>query len=194
MTLLIAAVVAREGEGDVKRLVVGALAASLIGDTLLLQPSLFVAGLVAFLVAHGFYIAAFTRDVGFLPSRAALAAIAAVAICILVYVWPGVGPELKAPVVVYVGVIALMAAQAAGRASVLNDRAAITVASGALMFMVSDTTLALAKFSGVGWPADQWTLPTYYLAQGLIAFCVLPRTRPAGSEDATICRSASDEP
>ena len=62
------------------------------------------------------------------------------------------------------------------------------------MFMVSDTTLALAKFSAVGWPADQWTLPTYYLAQGLIAFCVLPRTRPKPSEDATTRRSASDEP
>ena len=36
MTLLIAAVAAREGKGDVKRLVVGALTASLIGDTLLL--------------------------------------------------------------------------------------------------------------------------------------------------------------
>jgi alkylglycerol monooxygenase len=100
---------------------------------------------------------------------------------------------LKAPVVVYVGVIALMAAQAAGRASALNDRAAIAVAMGALMFMVSDTTLALAKFTDVGWPADQWTLPTYYLAQALIAFCVLPRTRPAASEDATTYRSASDE-
>jgi sterol desaturase/sphingolipid hydroxylase (fatty acid hydroxylase superfamily)/uncharacterized membrane protein YhhN len=190
MTLLIAAVVPREGEDHVKRLVVGALVASLIGDTLLLQPSLFVFGLVTFLVAHGFYIGAFTRDVGFLPSRAAPAAIAAVAGCILAYVWPGVGAELKAPVVVYVGVIALTAAQAAGRASVLNDRAAIAVASGALMFMVSDTTLALAKFSSVDWPADQWTLPTYYLAQGLIAFCVLPRTRPAASEDATTLRSA----
>jgi alkylglycerol monooxygenase len=189
MALLIAAVVQREGKGDVKRLVVGALAASLIGDTLLLQSSLFVAGLVAFLVAHGFYVAAFTRGVGFLPSRAALAAIAAVAIGILVYLWPGVGGELKAPVGVYVGVIALMAAQAAGRASVLNDRAAVAVAAGALMFMASDTTLALAKFAG--WAVDEWTLPTYYLAQGLIAFCVLPRTRPARSEDATTWRGAS---
>ena len=39
-------------------------------------------------------------------------------------------------------------------------------------------TIALFKFGHVGWPADQWTLPTYYLAQGLIAFCVLPRSRP----------------
>jgi alkylglycerol monooxygenase len=177
MAFLIAAVAARGGQSDVKRLVICALAASLIGDALLLRPSLFKAGLVAFLVAHGFYIAAFTRCVGFLPSRPALAAVAAVAGCILIYVWPGVGPDLKAPVVIYVGMIALMASQAIGRAIALRDRAAATVAAGALMFMLSDTTLALAKFSGVGWPADQWTLPAYYLAQGLIAFCVLPRRR-----------------
>ena len=41
--------------------------------------------------------------------------------------------------------------------------------------MLSDMTIALIKFGNVGWPADQWTLPTYYLAQGLIAFYVLPR-------------------
>jgi len=44
--------------------------------------------------------------------------------------------------------------------------------------MLSDLTLALAKFAGAG-AADLWTLPTYYLAQGLIAFCVLPRPKAA---------------
>jgi sterol desaturase/sphingolipid hydroxylase (fatty acid hydroxylase superfamily)/uncharacterized membrane protein YhhN len=189
MAVLIAAVTVRGGQVDVKRLVIGALAASLFGDALLLWPSLFVAGLVAFLVAHGFYIAAFTRGVGFLPSRAALAAIAALASCIVFYLWPRVGADLKAPIVIYVGVIAVMAAQAAGRASVLGDRQALAVAGGALVFMLSDTTLALAKFSGVAWPADQWTLPTYYLAQGLITFFVLPRTRQEA--DAVMHRSTS---
>ena len=37
--------------------------------------------------------------------------------------------------------------------------------------------IALDKFGHVGWPADQWTLPTYYLAQGLIAIWALPRGR-----------------
>ncbi len=68
-----------------------------------------------------------------------------------------------------------MAAQAAGRAIILRDRPAAAVAIGALLFMLSDITIALIKFAHVDWPADQWTLPTYYLAQGLIAFCVLPR-------------------
>ena len=122
MALLILAFALRQGPNDVKRLVLLALAASLIGDTLLLQPSLFLPGLVAFLTAHVFYIAAFSRGVGFLPSRAALAGIAAFAAAVLAYVWPGVAPELKAPVAVYVAVIALMAGQAAGRAIVLRSR------------------------------------------------------------------------
>jgi alkylglycerol monooxygenase len=84
---------------------------------------------------------------------------------------------LKAPVAVYVGVIALMAAQAIGRAAALRTGAAAAVAAGALVFMLSDITIALDKFGHVGWPADQWTLPTYYLAQGLIVFWALPRGR-----------------
>jgi alkylglycerol monooxygenase len=179
MALLILAVAQRMGRGDVKRLVIAALIASLVGDALLLSPSLFLPGLVAFLAAHGFYIAAFARGVGFLPSRVAALLIAVFAASSLVYVWPGVGPGLKAPVALYVAVIALMAAQAAGRATVLSDGAAVAVAAGALLFMLSDMTIALIKFAAVGWPVDQWTLPTYYLAQGLIAFCILPRPKPA---------------
>ena len=177
MTVLILAVTLREGPKDVKRLVLGALTASLIGDTLLLWPALFLPGLVAFLAAHGFYIAAFSRGFGFLPSRAALAAIAGFAALVLASVWAGVASDLKAPVAVYVGVIALMAAQAGGRAIVLRGRAAVAVAAGALIFMLSDVTIALAKFGNACWPAYQWTLPSYYLAQGLIAFFVLPRRR-----------------
>ncbi len=176
LALLIAAFATRSGEGAVKRLVFAALVASLAGEVLLLSPSLFLPGLVAFLVAHAFYIATFSRGVGFMPSRLALAAVAAFAALILGYVWPGVETGLKAPVALYVAVIALMAAQAAGRATVLQDRLDVAVAMGAFLFMLSDMTIALMKFAHVAWPADQWTLPTYYLAQGLIAFCILPRT------------------
>ena len=175
LALLIAAFAMREGPRDVKRLVLAALAASLAGDALLLSPSLFLPGLVAFLIAHGLYIAAFARRVGFLPSRVALVAIGAFAALALAYLWPGVAAGLEAPVAIYVAVIAVDAAQATGRATVLRDKAAIAVAAGAILFMLSDMTVALAEFGHVGWPADLWTLPTYYLAQGLIAFCVLPR-------------------
>jgi uncharacterized membrane protein YhhN len=68
MALLIVSFAMRDGRADIKRLVTAALVASLAGDTLLLSPSLFAPSLFAFLVAHGFYIAAFSRGVGFLPS------------------------------------------------------------------------------------------------------------------------------
>ena len=178
MALLIVAFATREGPPEVKRPVLTALMASLAGDALLIWPSLFLPGLLAFLVAHGLYIAALSRGVGFLPSRAAALAVAAFAALALAYLWPVVGASLKAPVAVYVAVVALMAAQAAGRAVRLRDGAAIAVAFGAGLFMLSDLTLALAKFAGAG-AADLWTLPTYYLAQGLIAFCVLPRPKAA---------------
>ena len=178
LALLILAFALRNGPLDVKRLVLAALVASLVGDALLLSPSLFLPGLVAFLIAHGFYIAAFSRGVGFLPSRVALIAIGAFAALMLAYLWPSVGAGLRAPVALYVAIIVCDAAQATGRATVLRDRAAIAVAAGAILFLVSDMTIALAKFAHVGWPVDQLTLPTYYLAQGLIALCVLPRRRP----------------
>lgn len=181
LALLIAAFVMRDGASDVKRLVAAGLTASLAGDALLLAPSLFLPGLVAFLVAHLCYIAAFSRRVGFLPSRMAAAAVALFAVLMLAYLWPGVGVDLRIPVAIYVAVIACDAAQAAGRAGVLRDGAAVAVAVGALFFMASDLTLALAKFRDPGWPVDLWTLPTYYVAQGLIAFFVLARARGRGS-------------
>ena len=177
MPFLILSVAGREGPIDVKRLALCAFTASLAGDTLLLWPSLFLPGLAAFVVAHGFYIAAFSRSVGLFPSRFAVILIGVFGAVALAYVWPGVGGGLKGPVAFYMGVIALMASQAAGRATVLRDRAACAVAAGGLIFMLSDLTIALTKFAA--WPVGEWTLPTYYLAQGLIAFFILPRaTRP----------------
>ena len=99
----------------------------------------------------------------------------------LAYLWPGVEAGLRLPVALYVAVIASDAAQACGRATALRNRAAIAVAIGASFFMVSDLTLALYKFAHPGWPVDLWTLPTYYVAQGLIAFFVLPRSAPTMS-------------
>jgi alkylglycerol monooxygenase len=176
LALLIVAFALRDGPGDVKRLVLGGLVAALAGDALLLSPSLFLPGLAAFALTHLFYIGAFSRGVGFLPSRVAALVVAVLAVLMFVYLWPGVDAGLRLPVAIYVAVIACDAAQACGRATVLRNKAALAVAIGALFFMASDLTLALYKFAHPGWPVDLWTLPTYYVAQGLIAFFVLPRS------------------
>ena len=69
---------------------------------------------------------------------------------------------MKIPVAIYAAVVACDAAQATGRATVVGDRRAIAVAIGAVVFMLSDMTIALYRFGHVGWPVDQATLPTYY--------------------------------
>ena len=147
-----------------------ALVCSLAGDVFLLDSEhLFVPGLVSFLLAHLAYIALFRQDAAWFPSRRALAATLGIGAAMYVFLWQGGLPTaLRVPVAVYVGVIALMAAQAIGRATVLRNGAAVGVALGAGFFMLSDSLLAVNKFV-MPLPMSQvWVLTTYYAAQVLI--------------------------
>ena len=151
-------------------ILLGALLASLVGDVLLMQSdAYFIPGLVAFLVAHGFYIALFLQDSPRFPSGRALLGTLGVGAAMLVWLWGGLtDPGLKIAVPVYVGVIALMAAQAIGRATVLRDARAWGVAVGALVFMLSDALIAVNRFVLPLPLAPLWILSSYYLAQCLI--------------------------
>ena len=156
--------------GQFDLILLGALLASLVGDVLLMQSdAYFIPGLVAFLVAHGFYIALFLQDSPRFPSGRALLGTLGVGAAMLVWLWGGLtDPSLKIAVPVYVGVIALMAAQAIGRATVLRDARAWGVAVGALVFMLSDALIAVNRFVLPLPLAPLWILSSYYLAQCLI--------------------------
>ncbi len=158
-------------------LLVAALVASLAGDILLMLPvNLFIPGLAAFLVAHLCYIALFRQQLAWFPNRGALALALGVGAAMLLILWTSLGdPVLKGAVGAYVLVITLMAAQAIGRATVLRDRAAMLVAVGACVFMLSDTLIAVNRFIMPLPLSSLWVLSTYYLAQILI---VLHVTRP----------------
>ena len=146
-----------------------ALALSLLGDVLLMGESLFVPGLVAFLLAHISYIQLFRQDAPWLRSRRAVAVcISAAAVIFVGLDQNGLPTELRVPVAAYVLVIATMAAQAWGRAKHLYSAASLWVAWGSLSFMLSDTLLAFDKFVTPLPYAGLWVLATYYLAQGLI--------------------------
>lgn len=80
----------------------------------------------------------------------------------------GLPTALRVPVAAYVLVIALMAAQAIGRAAVLGGRGAWLVAIGAGFFMLSDATLATNRIVQPLPLAQLWVLATYYVAQVLI--------------------------
>ncbi len=153
-----------------------ALAFSAVGDWLLgvrrigslAEPSLFLFGLGAFLIAQLFYMGLFQKYrtlSGFLRSPARIAAAVAILLAmggVLILLFPNLGP-LLVPVIVYAAVLCSMgiSAQMAG---LNNSYAAI----GALLFIASDASIAIAKFHGA-FPGDRrfiWI--TYYLAQWLI--------------------------
>ncbi len=186
MLLAIAFVMTAIPASKARVLLVIALVFCGLGDVLLMLPgALFIPGLAAFLVAHLFYIALMRQDTSSLPwfpNRRALALLLVVAAGMYGYVWPGLpDPVLKLAVAVYALVIALMAAQAVGRATALRRPGAIAVAAGACIFMLSDSLIAINRFVQPIDLSAWWILSTYYLAQILIVDQVLPTRRNNGS-------------
>ncbi|HSV55252.1 MAG TPA: lysoplasmalogenase family protein [Burkholderiaceae bacterium] len=149
-------------------LLMAALAFSLAGDCFLMFPGFFIPGLVSFLIAHLFYIALFKQGQAWFPSRRALIITMGLGAAMYAFLFDGLNPVLKIAVAAYVVVIALMAAQAIGRAVVLRDKASVLVAVGAAFFMLSDSLLATNKFALPLPMAQFWVLATYYVAQLLI--------------------------
>ena len=159
---------------------VGGLVFSTAGDVFLMLPrDRFVAGLVSFLIAHLFYIFAFSIGVPFgtapllwLPFFAAGGAVVAV-------VWRGLAPALRGAVIAYVVVIAAMAGQAAGRWHALGGDAALAGALGAALFVVSDSVLAINRFRAQFHAERALTLGTYWTAQLLIVLSISSSQFPA---------------
>jgi uncharacterized membrane protein YhhN len=151
------------------RLLSLALAASAAGDVLLdLDPArLFVAGLCAFLAAHVVYTILFVsrrrrpaQITGF--RLAALIAVPIYAAGFSVWLAPSLG-AMTVPVAIYICVITAMAACSIGA------RLPILVPTGAVLFLLSDSMLATAKFKGTFALRDYLVWATYYGAQYSIA-------------------------
>lgn len=145
------------------------LALSLGGDVALMFEGGFTAGLACFLAAHLAYLWAFTREHRLGAWWPPFTGYAALATVMLVQLWPGLPAALRGPVVVYVAVLATMAAQAAG----INRLAAL----GGLLFVASDAALAWSRFHTPLPMVALWVLPAYWTAQALIA-ASLSRTAP----------------
>lgn len=140
---------------------------SLAGDVFLISPRFFLHGLIAFLLAHICYIAAFFHVPGLLA-----------AVPFLIYVlfflrvlWSNLR-KLKPAVFVYALVIAAMGWFAVDRAIPFAANKDSLAALGALLFIVSDSILACNKFKAPFKSADFLILSTYFAAQWLIALSV----------------------
>jgi uncharacterized membrane protein YhhN len=169
----------RRAAGPYRAWVVRGLAASLVGDVLLMLPQdLFLAGLLAFLVAHLCYLRAFTSDARFTAVLATGVPLIVVAVFVVRAMWPGLG-ALRVPVIAYVGVIVAMAWQALERWRQGSHPGAALAGAGALLFMASDAALGVNRFRGAFPGGAVFVLATYYAAQFLIAASVRKRAHVA---------------
>jgi uncharacterized membrane protein YhhN len=155
-----------------RNLIVAALCCSLTGDVFLMLPSdQFVPGLVSFLVAHLLYIAAFrTKPLGSLPALFGLACVA-YGCLMLWFLFPHLG-DVRLPVTIYLIIVLLMAWQALSRWATDRNPRTVLAALGAVLFVASDSMIAINRFYGQFRLADLLILATYFLAQWLIALSI----------------------
>lgn len=155
-------------EGRARNLLVTGLVLSACGDILLALDGLFVQGLAAFLLAQITYTVLFLTRFRWQKRRLPWAALIVVyaTLCSL-FIIPQAG-DMTLPVTAYMIAISLMAIAAGFRA----DEHFLWVAMGALIFMISDTLIAIDRFVS---PLDYYgvasgvaVMSTYYIAQALI--------------------------
>ena len=148
-------------------IILAALFFSWLGDLLLMLPGedFFMGGLAAFLSAHICYIWIFSREATYHPLRV-LPFLMYVAL-LLAGPLNGKLPEnLQIPVYSYVVVITTMGIVASLRSTQRPGYELILI--GSILFILSDSFLALNKFSGPLPLSGLWVMLTYGLAQYFI--------------------------
>ena len=158
------------------RLIAIGLVFSLMGDICLVLPQdRFLHGLASFLVAQVCYAWAFAAGASVRGFVWIALAVALVGVAVLRYLWPGLPGRMRPAVIVYIAAILTMAALAVGRALEMATPMRLAAAAGALLFVVSDATLAINRFRQPFRLAQAVVLATYFAAQLLIALSTLQR-------------------
>jgi uncharacterized membrane protein YhhN len=156
-----------------------ALLFSWLGDVFLLLQSLdelfFMVGLGSFLVAHIFYIRCYQQFQAEDTSRALTGVqrfrfsipIILAGTGLITVLYPHLG-ALKIPVIVYALVLMLMALNALFRFGRTNSSSFTAVFLGAILFMISDSLIAINKFLTPVSEGGFWIMLTYIAAQFLL--------------------------
>ncbi|MGB3948825.1 MAG: lysoplasmalogenase [Bacteroidia bacterium] len=155
---------------------------SLLGDVLLIfqaQHTLFfIGGLVSFLIGHIFYIVYYIHSSG--ATNKTLKNKALYFILILLYgacfysLLFNKLNELKIPVLLYTCVLMGMSIFAINRYGKVNSESFKLILTGAILFTISDSILALNKFlspiplAGV-WIMASYAAAQYYITKGVLA-------------------------
>ncbi len=145
------------------------LVLSLCGDLFLTGMSQrpFMLGLASFLLAHLAYVVAFSV-LGLNHKWMLFAAVPVIAIAMLVAAWlaPHTPAELLVPVRIYTIVISVMVIAAVGAK---GAGGATLIVIGALLFYVSDLSVAAQRLVEMDFPTYVAGLPLYYAGQLCLA-------------------------
>lgn len=151
--------------------ILAGLAFSLFGDVFLMLPKdAFLPGLLSFLLTHVCYLVAFERPGGLFSPVLPFVFVGLAAVAVASWLWSGIPAKLKIPVLVYVALLAAMTGQGIARALTIGGTPALAAAAGSLLFLSSDSLLAIDKFKKKLPHQQALVLSTYFLAQWLIAF------------------------
>ncbi len=155
------------------RVVLGALVLCALGDVLLIARGAgraFLAGLVSFLLGHlGFAVAFAVRGISLGVAAGAIVLLIPVIFAVMRWLGPHVPPDMRIPVRAYVGVISAMVVTAAGATAAGGP---ISIAIGAVLFYLSDLSVARDRFVAPGPVNGLWGLPLYYGGQLFLAVSV----------------------
>jgi len=164
--------IGRDNHSWYKTAILIGLLFSLAGDVFLMLPKdRFIPGLVSFLMAHLFYISAFTVGRGFAVTGWLLLVLLIYGTGIFSYLVRGLG-SFTTPVFVYLIVILTMVWQAGENWLATQQTPFLLAFAGAILFAISDSTLAINRFRKKFPSARALVLITYFLAQWLIALSV----------------------
>ncbi len=165
----------KSNSNELKKWILLALFFSWAGDILLLFDSIaeiwFLAGLASFLIAHIFYIVFFNRvrineKVKINYRLLGLVAMYYAGLSALLYSYLG---DKRIPVLVYGIVISIMLMLAMHMLFIRNRKAGGPMITGALLFVISDSVLAINKFYSPFEYAGLLIMLTYGFAQLFIS-------------------------
>lgn len=181
LSFLILAVYAHE-RFMTKKILLTALTLSWIGDIILMFADkgelYFIAGLIAFLLSHIFYILLFSKQLKIYLKKSKIiywvgvTAIAFYLIVLLLLLLPTLG-GLKIPVIIYALTISIMLLFALKGFLNWQKPANIYILIGAIVFVISDSILALDKFYTPLQYSSFLIMTTYLIAQYLIVVGIL---------------------
>lgn len=180
LCLLVGWVLHSKLQSRFSRLIAGAFLFSWFGDLLLMMVSspfgekvpFFILGLASFLIAHLFFIAAFWhwkgQRKGLVQQRPWLLLPFLVFWAVLLSVlWSGLG-DLRLPVFAYSLVIIVMTVSAQNLLNLLDKPFSQYLSLGAILFVLSDSLIAVNKFAQAFAGASFAIMLTYIVAQYLI--------------------------